>query len=50
MSDPDLLKEAEKQKLEVSLVTGQQVESLIRNLMSTPPDFVDKLNKLAQGK
>ncbi len=50
MNDPELIAEAAKQKLDISLVTGAQVETLIRNLLSSPPDLIDKLNRLSQGR
>ncbi len=50
MKDPELLAEAAKQKLDVQVVTGPQVEQLIRNLMSSPPELIDKVNQLTRGK
>ena len=50
MKDPELIAEAAKEKLDITIVTGEQVEGLIKNLMSSPPELVDKVNKLSQGR
>src|SRR3954469_21988533 len=45
MSDPALMAEAEKQKLDVNLVTGEQVAALVADLMSTPPEIIKRMQE-----
>lgn len=49
MKDPDLVSDALKQHLDIKVVTGAEVENLIKNLMSSPPELADKLNRLSRG-
>jgi tripartite-type tricarboxylate transporter receptor subunit TctC len=48
MRDPALIAEAEKQKLEVNLVTGEQVTALVTDLMSTPPDIIKRMQEMVK--
>jgi tripartite-type tricarboxylate transporter receptor subunit TctC len=48
LKDPDLLEEAKKQGMEMTYVSGPEIETLIADLMSTPPDIVDKMRELTQ--
>lgn len=50
MKDPELVAEAAKQKLDIQVVTGPQVEQLIRNLLASPPELIEKVNQLTRGK
>jgi tripartite-type tricarboxylate transporter receptor subunit TctC len=42
LEDPDLLADAKKQKLEVELVTGEKIESLIKQAYSAPKAVIAK--------
>jgi tripartite-type tricarboxylate transporter receptor subunit TctC len=48
MSDPALIVEAQKQKLEVNLVTGEQVSALVADLMSTPPEIIKQMQEMVK--
>jgi tripartite-type tricarboxylate transporter receptor subunit TctC len=50
MSDPELLKDAEKAQLELAPLTGEQVQSAIRELFQMPPDLKDKLKEINDKK
>jgi tripartite-type tricarboxylate transporter receptor subunit TctC len=43
VKDPEYLAEAEKQQLEVSPMTGEDVAALIRKVAQTPPDIVARV-------
>jgi tripartite-type tricarboxylate transporter receptor subunit TctC len=44
--DPALLAEAEKRQLEMDPGTGEELESLAKEVMSAPPDVVERVKKL----
>jgi tripartite-type tricarboxylate transporter receptor subunit TctC len=46
LADPALLAEAQKQKLEISLVSGEQLAALVGDLMTTTPDIVRRMQDL----
>jgi tripartite-type tricarboxylate transporter receptor subunit TctC len=46
VNDPALLAEAEKRRLEMDPATGEEIESLAREVMSSPPELVAKVQKL----
>lgn len=50
LADAELKAEAEKQKLEISLVKGEELEVLVKNLMATPPELVAKMQALTKSK
>ena len=37
LKDPALLADAEKQRMEINLVTGDQVDALVRSIFQAPP-------------
>lgn len=45
MKDKALLAEGDKQKLEISPVSGVEVQQLVARLLKTPPDLVDAAEK-----
>ncbi len=45
MKDPEFLAEAEKLKLDVDAITGEKVSELIRDVMATPPDVIERVKK-----
>lgn len=49
MSDTQFKQDAEKLRLEVSPLTGEQVETLVKQLAATPQPVVDRVNKLLAG-
>lgn len=44
--DPALLSEAERRRLEIDPTTGQELETLAKEVMATPPDIVARMRKL----
>jgi tripartite-type tricarboxylate transporter receptor subunit TctC len=48
LKDPELLEEAKKQGMEMTYVSGPEIETLIADLMSTPPSIVDTMRELTQ--
>ena len=48
--DPELLAEAEKMNLEISPLTGDEVQSLIAQLYATPPSVIAKVRDIMVAK
>ena len=48
LKDPELLEEAKRQGMEMTYVSGPEIATLIADLMSTPPDIVDKMRELTK--
>jgi tripartite-type tricarboxylate transporter receptor subunit TctC len=46
MADPALIEEAHKQKLEVNVVTGEHLATLVSDLMTTPPAIIARMKDL----
>jgi tripartite-type tricarboxylate transporter receptor subunit TctC len=46
VNDPALLAEAEKRRLEMDPGTGEELESLAKEVMSAPPDVVQRVQKM----
>ena len=46
MNDPALREEAEKQKLEINVVTGEQVSALVTDLMATSPEIIKRMQEM----
>jgi len=46
VNDPALLAEAKKRQLEMDPGTGEELESLAKDVMSAPPDAVERMKKL----
>jgi tripartite-type tricarboxylate transporter receptor subunit TctC len=49
LNDASLLDEAKKKSLEVSLITGEELENLAKEVVAQPPDLVAQLKKLLGG-
>jgi tripartite-type tricarboxylate transporter receptor subunit TctC len=50
MKDPAYLAEAEKLKLDIDPLTGEQVASLVEQVMSTPPEVVGRVRAAVEKK
>jgi tripartite-type tricarboxylate transporter receptor subunit TctC len=50
VNDPDFLADADKAKLEISLVTGEELQTLTDNLYKTPPEVVDRMRVALKTK
>ena len=46
VNDPAFLADAEKRKLEIDPSTSEEMESLAKDAMATPPDVVDRMKKI----
>ena len=46
MKDPELLDDAKKKKLELDPVTGEELESLGKEIVAQPPDVIEQMKKL----
>lgn len=46
ISDPALLAEAERRRLEIDPTTAQELEALAKDVMASPPDVVARMRKL----
>jgi tripartite-type tricarboxylate transporter receptor subunit TctC len=44
--DPALLAEAEKRRLDIDPATGEELEALAKEVMTAPPDTIEKVKKL----
>lgn len=48
LADPSFLEESRKLGLEVSLVRGEELKSLVEELMATPPDILKRVDDLTR--
>ncbi len=46
MSDPELLDDAKKKKLDLDPVSGEELEKLGKEIMAQPPDVIERMKKL----
>jgi tripartite-type tricarboxylate transporter receptor subunit TctC len=44
--DPGFLEDAKKKRLEIDSTSGEEVAALVREVMSQPPDVIERLKKL----
>jgi len=49
LADADLRAEAEKLQMEISHVPGEELESLVKDLMATSPDVLKRVNELTRN-
>ena len=49
MKDPELLAEANKQGLEIEPVRGEEMQSLVERLYTTPPEVVELVKRIVNG-
>jgi tripartite-type tricarboxylate transporter receptor subunit TctC len=50
LGDPAFKADAEKRQLEITLVKGEDIELLVKNLMATPVDLVGKMQALTKAR
>jgi len=48
MKDPEFLAEAKKRKLEIAPTSGEEMDALIKEVMSQPPETIERMKKLLQ--
>jgi tripartite-type tricarboxylate transporter receptor subunit TctC len=46
MSDPQLLAEADKKKLEITPVSGEELAKLAAEVIDQPPDVVERMKRI----
>lgn len=46
LNDPDLLAEAKKKTMEIDLITGEELETLAKEVVTQPPEIVNRMRKL----
>ena len=46
MSDPDLIADAERNKLVVKRVSGDELAGLVRDMVSTPPEIIMRMQAM----
>ena len=47
-NDPEVIKEAKKSRMDLQILTGDEVEKQMREVMSQPKEVVDRVKKLSQ--
>lgn len=45
VKDPEFLADVEKAQLEISPIPGEKLQQMVRNLVATPPDIVEKYKR-----
>ena len=48
MKDPAFLAEAKKRKLELNPTSGEEMDALIKEVISQPPEVIERMKKLLQ--
>jgi tripartite-type tricarboxylate transporter receptor subunit TctC len=48
MHDPDVVAEAQKKGLDPNLVSGDELEGLIKELIALPPEVIQRMKKLME--
>ena len=46
MIDPAFLAEAKKRKLEINPTSGEEMDTLIKEVMVQPPEIIERMKKL----
>jgi hypothetical protein len=46
INDPTLLAEAERRRLDIDPATGEELDALAKEVMTAPPDIVERVKKL----
>ncbi len=49
LKDPQLLNEAEKERLEVNIVSGEEIEALLDDVLATPAPIVQEMQNIING-
>ena len=49
LQDPELLTQAKKEGLDVSIVTGQEIEALLDDVFATPPDIIAEMQTIVKS-
>jgi tripartite-type tricarboxylate transporter receptor subunit TctC len=46
VADPELLAEAKKKQLEVDPTSGEELQAIAKEIMSQPPEVIERMKKL----
>jgi tripartite-type tricarboxylate transporter receptor subunit TctC len=46
LSDPEVLAEAKKSRMDVEPTSGEELESLVKEIFDSPPEVLDRVKKL----
>jgi tripartite-type tricarboxylate transporter receptor subunit TctC len=46
LSDPDVLEEAKKGRMDVDPATGEELEALVKEIFDSPPEVVERVKKI----
>jgi len=49
MKDPEFLAETKRKKLDIDPTTGEEVEALTKDVMSQPPEVIERLKKMMKN-
>ncbi len=49
LKDPELLAEAEKNKMDVDPSSGDELEGLMKKVMDQPKDVIDRVKKMLEN-
>jgi hypothetical protein len=47
LSDPDVLEEAKKGRMDVDPATGEEPETLVKEIFDSPPEVVERVKKFS---
>ena len=50
VQDPAFLAEAKKRRLEISPTSGEEMDTVIKEVMTQPPAVIERMKKLLEGK
>jgi len=50
LKDPEALAEAKKSRMDVEPTSGEELESLVKEIFDSPPDVLDRVKKLLAAK
>ena len=46
MSDPEVLAEAKKGRMDVDVTSGEELEALVKEIFDSPPDVIERAKKM----
>jgi hypothetical protein len=46
LSDPEVLAETKKARMDVEPTSGEELESLVKEIFDSPPDVIERVKKI----
>ena len=46
LSDPEVIEEAKKGRMDIDPATGEELEKLVKEIFDSPPDVVERVKKI----